>query len=155
WEKVSDVTKETNKNPVGTGPYKLTSFSSQSVKLDRRDDYWGGKLAVPTLYYVSYNDNTSLTTALANGDADWAQGFIPNVNDAFLSKDKDHNKYWAPAGLGIDAVWFNTKTKPFNNVALRRALNLVVDRAKHQQVAREGSVPAITSVTGLPMPAGK
>jgi peptide/nickel transport system substrate-binding protein len=154
WQNVTDVTKETNKNPVGTGPYKLTSFSSQSVRLDRRDDYWGGKLAVPTLYYVSYNDNTSLTTALANGDADWAQGFIPNVNDAFLSKDKDHNKYWAPAGLGIDAMWLNTKTKPFNNVALRRALNLVVDRSKHQQVAREGSVPPITSVTGLPTPAG-
>ena len=44
WKDVADVTKETNPNPVGTGPYKLTSFSSQSVRLDQRDDYWGGKL---------------------------------------------------------------------------------------------------------------
>lgn len=154
WENVADVTTETNPNPVGTGPYRLTSFSSQSVKLDLRDDYWGGKLAVPTLYYVSYNDNTSLTTALANGEADWAQAFIANVDDAFIAKDREHNKYWAPAGLGIDGLWFNVTTKPFNDKALRQAMNLVVDRSLHQQVAREGSVPPVTSVTGLPTPAG-
>ena len=153
WKDVADPTTETNPKPVGTGPYTLTSFSSQSVKLDQRDDYWGGKLAVPTLYFVSYNDNTALTTALANGDADWAQGFIPNIQDAYLSKDPD-NKYWAPAGLGVDGLWFNVTKKPFDNVALRQALNLVVDRDQHREVAREGSVPAITSVTGLPTPAG-
>lgn len=153
WKDVADVTTETNPNPVGTGPYALTSFSSQSVQLDQREGYWGGKLAVPTLYFVSYNDNTSLTTALANGDADWAQGFIPDIENAYLSKDPD-NKYWAPAGLGVDALWFNTTTAPFDNVALRQAMNLVVDRDQHREIAREGSVPALTSVTGLPTPAG-
>ncbi len=154
WADVDDVTTFTNPEPVGTGPYTLTSFSSQSVQLDQRDDYWGGELAVPTLYYVSYNDNTALTTALANGDADWAQGFIPNIEDAFLSKDPDNNKYWAPAGLGVDGLWFNTTSKPFDDKALRQAMNLVVDRSKHQEIAREGSVPPVTSVTGLPTPAG-
>ncbi|GAA2007996.1 ABC transporter substrate-binding protein [Microbacterium ulmi] len=153
WKDVEDVTTETNPEPVGTGPYTLTSFSSQSVQLDQRDDYWGGELAVPTLYFVSYNDNTALTTALANGDADWAQGFIPNIEDAYLSKD-EHNQYWAPAGLGVDALWFNVTKKPFDDKALRQALNLIVDRDQHREVAREGSVPALTSVTGLPQPAG-
>lgn len=153
WADVDDITTETNPEPVGTGPYTLTSFSSQSVKLDQRDDYWGGELAVPTLYYVSYNDNTALTTALANGDADWAQAFIPNIEDAFLSKD-ENNKYWAPAGLGIDALWFNTTSFPFDNKALRQAVAQVVDRQKHVDIAREGLVPGVTSVTGLPTPAG-
>ncbi|MCC2030932.1 ABC transporter substrate-binding protein [Microbacterium allomyrinae] len=153
WKDVEDPSDETNPEPVGTGPYTLTSWTSQSVQLDQRDDYWGGELAVPTLYFVSYNDNTALTTALANGDADWAQGFIPNIDDAYLSKD-EHNQYWAPAGLGVDALWFNTETKPFDDKALRQALNLIVDRDQHREVAREGNVPALTSVTGLPTPAG-
>jgi peptide/nickel transport system substrate-binding protein len=153
WKDVDDVTTETNPEPVGTGPYTLTSFSSQSVRVDQRDDYWGGELAVPTLYYVSYADNTALTTALANGDADWAQAFIPNIEDAVLSKD-ENNKYWAPAGLGIDALWFNTTSFPFDNKALRQAVSLVVDREQHVAVAREGLVPGVTSVTGLPTPAG-
>ena len=31
---------------------------------------------------------------------------------------------------------------------------MVVDREKHAKIAREGIVPVITSVTGLPTPAG-
>jgi peptide/nickel transport system substrate-binding protein len=154
WKDVKDPATEVNLKPVGTGPYTLSSFSTQSVELTARDDYWGGKLAVPTLYYVSYNDNTALTTALANGDADWAQAFIPNVQSAFIDKDPEHNVYWAAAGLGIDAIYVNTTSKPFNDQAFRQAVNLVVDRSKHQQIAREGGVPELKSVTGLPTPVG-
>ena len=154
WENVADPTTDINSNPVGTGPYTLTQFTTQSVELTARDDYWGGDLAVPKLYYVSYNDNTSLTTALANGDADWAQAFIPNVKSAYLDKDSDHNVYWAAAGLGVDAMFVNTTTKPFDDVAFRQAVNMVVDRTQHQAIAREGGVPELTSITGLPTPAG-
>jgi peptide/nickel transport system substrate-binding protein len=154
WEGVADPTTEVNPEPVGTGPYTLESFSTESVELTARDDYWGGELAVPTLYYVSYNDNSALTTALANGDADWAQAFLPNVQSAYVEKDPDHNVYWAPAGLGVDAMFVNTTKKPFSDVAFRQAVNMVVDRTQHQQIAREDGVPLLTSVTGLPQPAG-
>ncbi len=154
WESVTDPATETNLEPVGTGPYVLSQFTSQSVELTARDDYWGGDLAVPTLYFVSYNDNTALTTALANGDADWAQAFIPNVQSAFIDKDADHNVYWPAAGLGIDAMFVNTTIKPFNDVAFRKAVNMVLDRKQHQAIAREGGVPELTSVTGLPTPVG-
>ncbi|WP_307815796.1 ABC transporter substrate-binding protein [Myceligenerans indicum] len=153
WADVDDPTTYENPDPVGTGPYTLTQFTSQSVELSARDDYWGGELAVPTLYYVSYNDNTALTTALANGEADWAQAFIPNVQSAYVDKDED-NVYWAATGLGIDAMFVNTTEKPFDDVAFRRAMNMVIDRDKHAQIAREGGVTALTSVTGLPSPAG-
>ncbi|GAB4085814.1 ABC transporter substrate-binding protein [Myceligenerans cantabricum] len=153
WADVEDPTTFENPEPVGTGPYTLTEFTSQSVELSARDDYWGGELAAPTLYYVSYNDNTALTTALANGEADWAQAFIPNVQSAYVDKDED-NVYWAAAGLGIDAMFVNTQEKPFDDVAFRQAMNMVIDRDKHAEIAREGGVPALTSVTGLPTPVG-
>ncbi len=154
WKDVKDPTTFTNDDAVGTGPYTITDFNTQAVELTARTDYWGGDLAVPTLYYVSYADNTALTTALANGDADWAQAFIPNVDSAYVSKDADHNNYWAAAGLGIDTMFVNTTTKPFNDPAFRKAVNMVIDRSKHQEIAREGGVPLLTSVTGLPTPAG-
>ena len=153
WAEVEDPTTFTNEEPVGTGPYVLSNFSTQSVELTSRDDYWGGELAVPTLYYVSYADNTALTTALANGDVDWAQAFIPNVQSAYLDKDED-NVYWAPAGLGIDTMFVNTQEKPFDDVAFRTAVNMVIDREQHAEIAREGGVPVMSSVTGLPTPAG-
>ncbi|PXA67190.1 ABC transporter substrate-binding protein [Cryobacterium arcticum] len=154
WEGVDDPATYENPTPVGTGPYVLSQFDTQSVELTARDDYWGGDLAVPTLYYVSYNDNTALTTALANGDADWAQAFIPNVQSAYVDKDPEHNVYWAAAGLAVDTMFVNTETKPFNDVAFRQAMNLVIDRDQYAEIAREGSVPVVSSVTGLPTPVG-
>ncbi|GAA5032765.1 ABC transporter substrate-binding protein [Microbacterium fluvii] len=154
WKDVDDPTTFVNEDPVGTGPYVLSKFDTQAVELTARDDYWGGELAVPTLYYVSYADNTALTTALANGEADWAQAFIPNVQSAYIDKDAEHNVYWAAAGLAIDTMFVNTTEKPFDDVAFRTAVNMVIDRAKHAEIAREGGVPELTSVTGLPTPAG-
>ncbi|WP_084129304.1 ABC transporter substrate-binding protein [Demequina sp. NBRC 110055] len=153
YEGIEDPATDPFLEPVGTGPYTMTSFSTESVQLDARDDYWGGDLAVPTLYYVSYNDNTALTTALATGDADWAQAFIPNIQSAYLDKD-EANQYWAAAGLATDIMYMNLTEKPFNDVAFRQAVNMVVDRAKHAEIAREGSVPELTSITGLPTPVG-
>ena len=155
WADVADPTTETNPDPVGTGPYTLDSFSSQSVTLKARDDYWAGDLAVPTLYYVSYNDNTALTTALASGDADWAQAFIPNVESAFVNQDPEHNVFWAANVMAPDVLFLNHQRKPFNDLAFRQAVNTVIDRAAHTEIAREKAGPELTSVTGLPTPVGE
>ncbi|WP_425954795.1 ABC transporter substrate-binding protein [Xylanimonas sp. McL0601] len=156
WKDVKDPTTFTNAGkPVGTGPYTLDSFTSQSVTMKARDDYWGGKLAVPTLYYVSYNDNTALTTALANGEADWAQAFISNIKSAYLDKDADHNVFWAANTMSPDVLFVNTQRKPFNDLAFRKAVNMVIDRPSHTKIAREDAGPVLTSITGLPTPVGE
>ncbi|GAB3598098.1 ABC transporter substrate-binding protein [Microbacterium tumbae] len=154
WADVDDPTTFANPDPVGTGPYVLDSFSTQSVTMTARDDYWGGDLAVPTLYYISYNDNTALTTALGNGDADWAQAFISDVQSAFVEKDPEHNVFWAANTLSPDVLFVNHQRKPFNDLAFRQAVNMVIDRAAHTEIARENAGPELTSVTGLPTPVG-
>ncbi|WP_405430047.1 ABC transporter substrate-binding protein [Streptomyces anulatus] len=41
WEKVKDPAKETNPDPVGTGPYtQVAAFQSQSYELRRNPEYW-------------------------------------------------------------------------------------------------------------------
>ncbi|WP_203136949.1 ABC transporter substrate-binding protein [Microbacterium sp. JZ31] len=154
WAEVEDPTTFTNENPVGTGPYVLDSFSSQSVTMTARDDYWGGEPAVPTLYYVSYNDNTALTTALASGEADWAQAFISDIENQYLSKD-EHNVFWPANVMAPDVLFLNTQEKPFDDVAFRKAVNMVIDREAHTTIARENAGPQLTSVTGLPTPVGE
>jgi peptide/nickel transport system substrate-binding protein len=153
-ETIDDLTTDPLIDLVGTGPYTLTSFTTQAVTLEARDDWWGGDLAVPQLHFVSFNDNTGLITALANGEVDWAQAWITNVDQAFIGHDREHNQQWTPAGLGIDAMFVNTTEAPFDSVAFRQAVNMVIDREAHREIAREGGVPALTSVTGLPSPAG-
>ncbi|WP_439591084.1 ABC transporter substrate-binding protein [Microbacterium sp.] len=133
---------------VGTGPYVMDSWTTESVTLTANPDYWGGELAVPELHYVSYGDNAALTTALATGEADWAQAFIPQIQDSYLSADPD-NKFLASPTAGAGTLFMNLQTKPFNNVALREALAWTIDRQAYVDIAREGASEAIWSVTGL------
>ncbi|MBE3567029.1 MAG: hypothetical protein IMW90_15020 [Thermogemmatispora sp.] len=55
WSTISgDLTKFTNdKNPVGTGPYKLRSFSPDLIIYDVNPSYWGSQPAVKHIYVYS------------------------------------------------------------------------------------------------------
>ncbi|MGV8886036.1 MAG: ABC transporter substrate-binding protein [Microbacteriaceae bacterium] len=151
WEGIADPNTDplTDKGlAVGTGPYVLDNWSTESVTLTANPDYWGGELAVPKLNYVSYGDNAALTTALVSGDADWAQAFIPQIKESYLAAD-DKNHFLASPTAGAGTLFMNLQTKPFNNVALREALAWTIDRQAYVDIAREGASSVIWSATGL------
>jgi peptide/nickel transport system substrate-binding protein len=155
WSKMADPTTDTVKNPVGTGPYTLKSFTSQTVVIDERNSYWQPLPKVKEIRYTSYNDNNSQTTALADGAAEWSFVFIPNVQAVYTGKDPAHYKIWFPPILGIHGLWFNTTKAPLNDPALRRAISMVINR---QDIFQQGEAgyfyPEIPNVTGIPTPAG-
>jgi peptide/nickel transport system substrate-binding protein len=156
WKDLKDPATDTVKNPVGSGPYTLKSFTPQTTTLVARESgYWGTAPAVKELRYSSPTGNDAQTTALADGSIEWSFVFIPNYKTVFIDKDPAHYKVWAPPVLGIHGLYINTSKKPFDNVALRRAMNMVVDREDIFNVAEAGYFhPLVTSVTGLPSPAG-
>ncbi|MRX44810.1 ABC transporter substrate-binding protein [Agromyces kandeliae] len=151
WEGIDDP----NTDPltgeglaVGTGPYVLDSWSTESVTLAANEDYWGGDLAVPELHYVSYGDNAALTTALVSGEADWAQAFIPQIESSYLAADED-NHFLASPTAGAGTLFLNLQAEPFDDPALRQALAWTIDREAYVDIAREGASTAIWSATGL------
>jgi peptide/nickel transport system substrate-binding protein len=155
WSTLKDPSTDTIKNPVGTGPYKLKSFTPQTTTLELRDKYWQALPKVKELRYTSYNDNNAQTTALANGASEWSFVFVPNYKAVYVDKDPAHHKLWFPANLGIHGLWINTTKKPFDNPALRRAMNLVINRDDIFQQGEAGYFyPKVESVTGIPTPAG-
>ncbi|WP_275003770.1 ABC transporter substrate-binding protein [Promicromonospora iranensis] len=155
WADVEDPTTDTNADPVGTGPYTLKSWTPQAATVVARDDYWGGEPAVPEIRYSSYNDNNALTTALTTGEAQWGWTFIADFENVYIAQDPEHYHQYAAGGLGIDVLYLNNETKPFDDKAFRQALNMVIDRQELVDVATSGVNPALTSVTGLPLPAGE
>ncbi|SCF20977.1 ABC transporter substrate-binding protein [Micromonospora mirobrigensis] len=156
WEKIGDPTTDPVKQPVGSGPYTLKSFTPATTTLTVRDSgYWQDPPKVKELRYTSYTDNSAQTTALANGESEWSFVFIPNYQTVFVAKDQEHHKVWAPAILGIHGLYLNTTRKPFDDPTLRRAMNMVIDRADIFTTAEAGYFhPLVKSVTGLPSPAG-
>jgi peptide/nickel transport system substrate-binding protein len=156
WEGIKDPATDTNKTPVGSGPYTLKTFTPQTTTLvARTDGYWQDLPQVKELRYTSYTDNNAQTTALSDGSAEWSFVFIPNYKTVFIDKDPAHYKVWAPPILGIHGLYINTAKAPFDNVALRKAMSMVVNREDIFNQASAGYFhPLVSSVTGLPSPAG-
>ncbi|XVU23446.1 ABC transporter substrate-binding protein [Actinoplanes sp. CA-054009] len=156
WEKIADPATDVNKNPIGSGPYTLKSFTQAGVTLSVRDSgYWQDLPKVKELRYVSYADNSAQATALANGESEWSFVFIPNAQQTFVAKDPAHHKLWAPGVLGIHGLYINTTVKPFDDPKLRQAMNMVINRTDIFNQAEAGYFhPEIKSVTGLPPGAG-
>ena len=156
WSSIAKPDTDLNKTPVGSGPYTLKSFTPQTTTLSvRTEGYWQDLPQVKELRYTSYTDNNAQTTALSTGQAEWSFVFIPNYKTVFIDKDPAHYKVWAPPVLGIHGLYINTTKKPFDNVELRKAMNMVVNREDIFNQAEAGYFhPLVTSVTGLPSPAG-
>ncbi|THA31981.1 ABC transporter substrate-binding protein [Streptomyces sp. A1277] len=155
WEGVKDPETWPNRTPVGSGPYKLKTFTPQTTTLTATPTYWKGATKVKELRYSTYNDNSAATTALASGKLEWSFVFMPDYKKLFIAKDPDNHKLWFPSGLGIHGLWFNTARKPFDNPALRKAMAMVVDRNAIYTQAEATLYPEITNPTGIPLPAGE
>lgn len=153
WSKISDPTKDTNQNPVGTGPYKLKTWTQQVITFEPNNSYWGGKPPVPQIQWTSYTDNNAQLTALLSGASQWSYVFIPDIKKTYVDKSPTNNSYM-PTGLGIDALFLNNATAPFNNVAMRKAANMVIDRTAVHEQGYSGFKGLVDTVTGLPSPAG-
>ncbi|MEY9968223.1 peptide/nickel transport system substrate-binding protein [Streptacidiphilus sp. MAP12-16] len=156
WSKMSDPTTDAVANPVGTGPYTLKSITTQNATLDLRSSgYWQALPKVKELLYTSYTGNDTMTTALTSGAAEWSYVFIPNAKTVFVAKDPAHFKLWFPPTLSADGLWINTTVKPFDNAALRKAMSMVINRDDIFNQGESGYFkPLVSSVTGLPTPAG-
>ncbi|MBO0918071.1 ABC transporter substrate-binding protein [Streptomyces laculatispora] len=155
WEGVKNPETWPNRTPVGSGPYKLKTFTPQTTTLTATPTYWKGATKVKELRYSTYNDNSAATTALAGGKLEWSFVFMPNYKQLYIAKDPKNHKLWFPSGLGIHGLWFNTARKPFDNPALRKAMAMVVDRNAIYTQAEATLYPEITNPTGIPLPAGK
>jgi peptide/nickel transport system substrate-binding protein len=147
WSKVGNPTTYTDKNPVGTGAFELSTFSPQSFVLKKNPHYWNGEPKIAGIRFVAYKDNQSQTEALVQGQADWGGTYIANAKSTYTSRAKT-NHYWAPIA-GVDGMIPNLTRWPLSDLAVRQAISLGVNRT---QIGAASDSPPATSVTGLPMP---
>ena len=89
WSKKANPVTDTNKNPVGTGPMALSSFTSQSYLLKRSKTYRDAdSVQVDGVRVYSLSGNEAATNKLLAGELDWTSIFVPNI-DKVLSASPD------------------------------------------------------------------
>lgn len=128
--------------PVLTGPYRVREFTpDQSVVLERNPHYWG---AAPALERVSIRflaDPNTRVMALQSGEVDLAQD-IPAETVATLAQSADL-QVDSTVGARVNLIHFNTAKAPFDDVNVRRAVSLAIDRsALAQGVMMDHASPA-------------
>jgi peptide/nickel transport system substrate-binding protein len=151
WANVGDGSKYADPNPVGTGPYVLKSFTPQLVTLAKNPSFWqADKVKVQEVRYPAFDSNTSAELAMDQGTVDWAGIYTSDIQKTYINRDPAHNHYWFPPS-DILMLFVNTAKYPFNQLAVRRALSLAIDRDKLSKIAESGYEP-LASPTGLVLP---
>jgi peptide/nickel transport system substrate-binding protein len=157
WSKVNPSTYA-DTNPVGTGPYEVTSFTSSGITMVRNPHYWGGTPVVAKVEFPAYDSNTSANLALEQGSLDWAGNFVQNIKTAFVGKDPSIYHYW-DAGTETQTLLPNLTEFPFTGaagLAVREAISDGIDRTTISDDGEDFQQPGATgpaSLTGLVMPA--
>jgi peptide/nickel transport system substrate-binding protein len=151
WANVGDGSKYADPNPVGTGPYVLKSFTPQLVTLAKNPTFWqADKVKAQEVRYPAFDSNTSAELAMDQGTVDWAGIYTSDIQKTYINRDPAHNHYWFPPS-DILMLFVNTAKYPFNQLAVRKALSLAINRNKLSKIAESGYEP-LASPTGLVLP---
>jgi peptide/nickel transport system substrate-binding protein len=152
WSKAGNPATYADANPVGTGPYMLSSFTPQGFTLKRNPNYWQASLAkVQKVFFPVYTSNTGALNALFSGQIDWTGNFIPGLQKDFVAKAPAYHHFWEAAG-GDESFEPNLTKWPTNQLAVRKAISLAVDRSLLGSEGEAGLENPVLNATGLTLP---
>ena len=150
WASVSNPATFTDPKPVGTGPYVLGNFSSQGFTMTRNPDYWQ-KVPVGRVYFKVFPSNTGALNALFAGQLDWTGNYIPDLQKLFVDKDPAHHGFWEAAGSS-NALWPNLNQWPTNQLAVRQAIDVAINRTVVGSEGESGLESPLTNASGITLP---
>lgn len=127
-----------NKEPIGTGPYKLVAWNKgESLEFEAFEDYYGGVAPIKKIVWKIIPEGSSRTMALEAGEAD----LIVEVESTDLPRLQENDKItvFSEAGTSHNWMMINNEKAPFNNIDFRRAIASAIDKNAIIQVALNGT----------------
>jgi peptide/nickel transport system substrate-binding protein len=129
-------------NPVGTGPFKFVGYKpNEYIKVTRNPDYWKpDRPYLDGIEYTVIRNPATAVLAFVSGQVDMT---FPNELTVPLYKDIRNQAPQAiceqtPAGGVNRHLLINRDVPPFNNLELRRAMALSIDRKAFVDIISEG-----------------
>jgi len=152
WGGVSNPTTFTDSKPVGTGPYVLKTFTSQGFTLTKNPSYWQASMVkIPNVYFPVYTSNTGALSALYSGKIDWTGNFIPGLQKEFVATAPQYHHFWEAPG-STNALMTNLNRWPTNQLPVRQAISLAVNRNLLASEGEAGLENPVTNSSGITLP---
>jgi peptide/nickel transport system substrate-binding protein len=116
---------------VGTGPYRLVQYKSDSLRLDVFDRYWGEKPNNQGIDLQIYTSNpANLYNAFRSGAVDVAYQSLVPQQIRKLQEDAGQGNWQAIETLGtaVNFLALNLNLEPLKEKAVRGAIAALIDR---------------------------
>jgi peptide/nickel transport system substrate-binding protein len=131
--------------PIGTGPFKFVSWiSGDQIVIERNDRYWGPKPHLQKVAFKLVRDKQVAWELAKRGQID----VLYNLPSTRFADDARADASLAGAHL---YVWTPRKyffvdwnTKKFPDARVRRAMTMMIDRARFMKVAFDGHARPVT-----------
>jgi peptide/nickel transport system substrate-binding protein len=132
---------EMRTHPIGTGPFKFVEFKvNESIKLTRNADYW--KKGLPYLDGIEFTIIPNRSTAILAFVAGKFDMTFPTEVSIPLLKDVKEQAPNAvcvvePSNVNTNVI-VNSSSPPFDNLDIRRAMALAIDRKAFISIMFQG-----------------
>lgn len=116
---------------VGTGPYKLAQYGTDSLKFDVFDKYWGEKPVNQGInVQIFHNNAANLFNAFKTKSVDVAYLSLDPDQVRTLDQGAKNNGWQSISAKGnvVTYLVLNLRQKPLDNPLVRQALALMVNR---------------------------
>ena len=123
------MTSSFNKNPIGTGSYKLKEFKQgQDIELIANEDYFEGKPKIEKILYQFLPDPNTSFLYLKQQKLDIG-GLSPIQVDRQLDDNfKNNYTIMQKPSFSFSYLGFNLKSEKFKDIKVRQALSLAINR---------------------------
>ena len=116
-----------DQEPIGTGPFALVQYQKDAIiRFKAHPTYWAGKAKIDDLIFSITPDASVRWAKVQKAECH----VMPYPNPADLdSIRKDANvQVLEQAGLNVGYLAYNTTKKPFDDVRVRKAINMAIDK---------------------------
>lgn len=137
-----------SRRPNGTGPYRLVEWRlGERLVLEANAKY---HLGAPKLKEANYLlSGGSALTRFENNELDVANISVNDIDRARDPKSDLSKTYKAWPLFSIGYIAFNTQVPPFDDIAVRRAMGMAIDRKRVAEITFKNM---IQPATGILMP---
>lgn len=144
-EAVAAAGDDFGKNPIGTGAFSLAEWKlGQRLVFAKNPDYW--RAGIPYLDGVTFEVGQEPVVALLrlqNGEVDVPGDGIPPAKFQEVMSDPDQSARVVEGGqLHTGYITLNVKTPPLDDVRVRQAINMAINKARIVQIINGRAVPA-------------
>lgn len=116
-----------DQEPVGTGPFQLVVYQKDAViRFKAHPTYWAGKAKIDNLVFAITPDASVRYQKLKAGECHVMP--FPNPADLEAMRKDSNINLMQQEGLNVGYLAFNTTIPPFDNVNVRRALSMAINK---------------------------